>query len=198
MGDTPKGALFEWVLRRTRRILPWRGIILQLGPENVGEYGADGRNSRTCRKPPPRAKTTEQESTNRQGEHEHDNGSVVAGHGDSFLVCARGRCMIGVTSDGTRHHAAPIALAATSVPSHISARLNTRPYPSPGCAGFANNAAFGVLPAPRGWVIGPKIYYRSNYLDYFAGLLQVHFQASPECHNVWVVERILPEYLGWY
>ena len=30
--------------------------------------------------------------------------------------------MIGVTSDGTRHPAAPVALAATSVPSHISAR----------------------------------------------------------------------------
>ena len=40
--------------------------------------------------PPPGAKTTEQESTNGQDEHEHDNGSVVAGHGDSFLVCARG------------------------------------------------------------------------------------------------------------
>lgn len=30
--------------------------------------------------------------------------------------------MIGVTSDGTRHPAAPIALAASSVPSRISAR----------------------------------------------------------------------------
>lgn len=30
--------------------------------------------------------------------------------------------MFGVTSDGTRHPAAPVALAATSVPSHISAR----------------------------------------------------------------------------
>lgn len=38
--------------------------------------------------------------------------------------------MFGVTSDGTRHPAAPIALAATSVPSRISARLNTRLYPS--------------------------------------------------------------------
>lgn len=122
MGDTPKGALFGGVLRRTRRILPRRGIILQLGPENVGEYGADGCNRRACRKPPPGAKTTEQESANGQGEHKHDNGSVVAGHGDSFLVCARGCCMFGVTSDGTRHPAAPIALAATSVPSHISAR----------------------------------------------------------------------------
>lgn len=91
MGDTPKDALFGGVLRRTRRILSRRGIILQLGPENVGEYGADGRNSRACRKPPPgAAKTTEQESANRQGEHEHDNGSVVAGHSDSFLVCAKG------------------------------------------------------------------------------------------------------------
>jgi len=44
---------------------------------------------RACREPPPGAKTTEQESANGQGEHEHDNGSVVAGHGDSFLVCAR-------------------------------------------------------------------------------------------------------------
>lgn len=67
--------------------------------------------------------------------------------------------MIGVTSDGTRHPAAPIALAATSVPSHISARLNTRTHPSPGYAGFANNAAFGVLPAPRGWAIRPKLRY---------------------------------------
>lgn len=30
--------------------------------------------------------------------------------------------MVGVTSDGTRHPAAPIALAATSVSSRISAR----------------------------------------------------------------------------
>lgn len=90
MGDTPKDALFGGVLRRTRRILSRRGIILQLGPENVGEYGADGCNHRACRKPPPGAKTTEQESTNGQGEHEYDNGSVVAGHSDSFLVGAKG------------------------------------------------------------------------------------------------------------
>ena len=39
--------------------------------------------------------------------------------------------MIGVTSDGTRHPAAPIALAATSVPSHISARPTPARTPAP-------------------------------------------------------------------
>ncbi len=63
---------------------------------------------------PPGAKPPEQESANRQGEHEHDNGSIVAGHGDSFLVCARGCCMFGVTSDGTRHPAAPVPLSVYS------------------------------------------------------------------------------------
>lgn len=46
-----------------------------------------------------------------RGEHEYKDGGEVAGHGDSFLVCARARgcCMIGFTSDGTRHPAAPKA-----------------------------------------------------------------------------------------
>lgn len=39
--------------------------------------------------------------------------------------------MIGVTSDGTRHPAAPIALAATAVPSRISARPISARAPAP-------------------------------------------------------------------